>query len=141
MAMVDTASHATLGAGELNCWIDTILPGDGIKWPAASIALDDPASVFAELSADDAAWLLEFARRLAASPRETRAAIAAQAERDRPEPFARSVQVLYRLYYTSDAVRRFVAALADAGPREASQNFDPTLLTRVVARKSGQRRL
>jgi hypothetical protein len=139
--MIDTASRATLGAGELDGWADTILPGDGIRWPAARIALGDPARVLALLSSDDAAWLLEFARRLAASRHETRGAIAAQAERDQPEPFARSVQALYRLYYTSDAVQRVVAALADAGPREASQNFDPTLLTRVVARKAGQRRL
>jgi hypothetical protein len=125
----------------LDCWADTILPGEGTRWPAASLAVSDLTHVVAELSLTDALWLHDLARRLVSNPRGTRVAIAEHAERDMPEPFARSVQALYRHYYTSDIVLRVVEALANASPREPSRTFDPTLLDRVVGRNAGRRRL
>ncbi len=124
---------------EIALWADIILPGDGFRWPPASEAVPDLTRLLLELQPGDVGWLQDLARNLAQCPSYQRPAFALQAERDAPAPFARSVQALYRLYYTSPAVQAVVAALANAGPREPSATFDPALIGSAGARRAGRR--
>ena len=118
---------------------DTVLPGDGSRWPPASKAVSDLTRLLPELQPGDVGWLQNLARNLAECSSDQRPAFALQAERDTPVPFARSVQALYRLYYTSPAAQAVVAALADAGPREPSATFDPALIGSAGARRADKR--
>lgn len=120
---------------------DAILPGDGNRWPSASNAIDDPRRILREVPADEAEWLAALARELAQLPPHSRIEAARAEEARSPARFARAVQAVYRVYYTSAPVLAVVAALADEGPREPSPVFDETLVAKVKATQAGQRRL
>jgi hypothetical protein len=114
----------------LEALLDLLLPG-GDGWPGASAA---GATI-----ADD--WAAALALALAGMAPELRAAHLATVEQREPEQFQVMLRAAYRAYYTTPSVQARIVALANAGPREASQHFDETLVARVIATRSGQRRL
>lgn len=89
--------------------------------------------------ADD--WAAALALALAGMAPERRAAHLAGVEQREPERFQAMLRAAYRSYYTTHAVQARVTALANAGPREASQYFDESLVTQVLKSQAGRRRM
>lgn len=120
---------------------DRLVPGDGRRWPSASVAGLDAAALLAEL--DGAATRLATALIdvLAVKGETALDAELRQLGGHADERFQRLLRKLYRRYYTLPAVQVVVAALADESPREVSPYFEAALLDRVLARQAGQRRL
>ncbi len=79
--------------------------------------------------------------RLSVIQGEDASAALAAWERAEPQSFAHLLKAAHRAYYTAPSVLAVVRQLAEASPREAQNQFDPTLVARVVATAAGQRRL
>ena len=62
-------------------------------------------------------------------------------EQSSPASFAAVLRAVDRAYYTAPTVIDVVITLANAGPREPRQQFDPALIAQVVATDAGKRRL
>lgn len=127
--------HNRLRAALLNL----LLPG-GARWPSASSAGADLAL---GQHADRATleWINALAASLAECAPDAHVSALAEVERREPDSFARMVRAAYRAYYTTPDVQALIAALANAGPREASPHFDESLVAHVIATTAGQRRL
>ena len=110
--------------------LDLLIPGDGIRWPAFSAAVD----VAAFVAALDPA-LGQALPRLA-----TREAIE-RWQAENAGAFQALLIAAYRAYYTAPDVLSAVRDLADEGPREPGLLFDPNLVAGVVAGNRGRRRL
>ncbi len=112
--------------------LDALIPGDA-RWPRFSAAVE--VMVFV-------AGLDEIQRaRLSAIEGDDAPAALAAWERTEPETFALLQKAAHRAYYTAPSVLAVVRRLAEASPREPQDQFDPTLVARVVATAAGQRRL
>jgi hypothetical protein len=120
--------------------LDTLIPGDGKRWPAFSEAVD--LQLFVARGTPDMqhalAALCDAIQGLA--PTAQAPAIAAWEEAE-PQAFAALLRAAHRSYYTAPSVLATVAALADAAPREPSPTFDPDLVARVIETNAGRRRL
>ena len=101
---------------------DALIPGDG-AWPPASACVGGSDDLHT-LDRGETEWL---AARLAEAPADWSVAWA-QAESAEPERFARLLAALYDAYYRAPPVVRHLAALAEAGPRDPDDRFDPALL-------------
>lgn len=62
------------------------------------------------------------------------------AERDNPNAFAALYRDLCDAYYSAPEVVETVARLAETGPKEASPQFDGSLIDKVVATQAGRGR-
>ncbi len=124
--------------GALRILIDTMIPGHSNRWPAASDVIDAEAlaqQIDAALS-PAAAALLD-----APITASTASALLARLATEHP-PDARAVtEAVYRAYYTTPAVQSVIRDLAESGPREASPDFDDSMLEQVRAHRRGQRRI
>jgi hypothetical protein len=58
-----------------------------------------------------------------------------------PAAFTAIYDVLLTAHYSAPETQARIRALADAGPREPSPHFDPSLLDQVIATQAGKRRL
>ena len=65
------------------------------------------------------------------------ARLAALEARD-PNAFGQMLTLIYRVYYTTEAVQDAVRRLANAGPREPSPCFDPSLLEPQLRRTTNK---
>jgi hypothetical protein len=102
--------------------LDALVPAaDG--WPSASACIA-PDDLHADLPEDDRAWLAALVR--SAPPDWTAAWRRAEAEQ--PDRFARLLVAVYAAYYRSPAVAPGLRRLAEAGPRDPDDRFDPALL-------------
>jgi hypothetical protein len=116
---------------------DILIPG-GADWPAASSAVADPVMVLSVLSDADRSWVEAQARAVAREPLTRRVDAVRRLEQQAPEEFARILSALYGIYYTSPAAQARVRQIAEAGPREPSPHFDPTLVMRVRTTQAGR---
>jgi hypothetical protein len=124
----------------LTALLDGLIPGDARRWPMFSAAV--PVEKFtADLGSSDRQALEATAATMTdLSDAAINAAIKAW-EQAKPVSFAAVLSTMERAYYTAPAVIEVVTMLANAGPREPKQQFDPALITQVVATGAGKRRL
>jgi len=120
--------------------LDALIPGDDGRWPAFSAAVD--VAYFAENCAPDIRHsLATLEQKMKGLALAERAPAIAAWETAAPQAFAQLLRTAHRSYYTAPRVLASITALADAGPRETSPQFDPTLVAQVVATSAGRRRL
>jgi hypothetical protein len=144
MAMAKTAlAEAALSSDRtavLAAFLDELIPGDAVHWPAFSVAV--PVAAFAaRFGADESASLLAAAECAGRATTKDRAAAIAAWGRSEPDAFAAVLGAAHRAYYTAPPVLAAVAVLADAAPRETSPLFDLDLIAQVAATGAGRRRL
>ena len=120
---------------------DVMVPGDGYRWPPASVALTDPACILTEIAAQHRGWSATLVCEIANSAPESRARILQRIEAEEPERFAAFVGAVFRAYYTTPSVTAIVAEIANAGPREVDPHFDADLVAQVLMTGAGRRRL
>ena len=132
--------HNNSAAEALRTLLDVLVPGDG-AWPPASAALPDMDAWLATLSPTVSAWLHAHAPAVFAAGPDGRVALVAKLEHDTPELFGHVLAALYDAYYNTPAAHAEIVRLAEAGPREPSPHFDPSLVATVVATGAGRRRL
>lgn len=125
-------------SGSLRILIDTMIPGHSNRWPAASDVIDVEAlaaQIDAALSPAAAALLDEPLSATQAT------ALLERLAAEHPQDARSLAGAVYRAYYTTPAVQSVIRDLAEAGPREASPDFDDSMLEQVRAHRRGQRRI
>lgn len=78
---------------------------------------------------------------LQAATQGERAPLIAEFEVAHPVLFQRLYGDLLAAYYSAPETAARIRDMADAGPREPSPHFDPSLLDAVITNQSGRRRL
>jgi len=120
--------------------LDALIPGDGARWPVFSAAV--PFGPFkAGLSPDARLALAEMGAATLGLPDKDRIEAIALWENSDPDSFGVVLKAAHRAYYTAPRVATAVQTLANAGPREASLQFDIDLVQQVIASDVGRRRL
>lgn len=120
--------------------LDALIPGDGARWPAFSAAVAiDPFK--AGLAPDARLGLAKIGAATLGLPDKDRIEAIAGWEKSDPAAFGVILKAAHRAYYTAPSVASAVQTLANAGPREASLQFDVDLVQQVIASDVGRRRL
>jgi hypothetical protein len=107
---------------------DAMIPGQGDRWPAASLAIDlaDLVETIRQtLALDPDAWSLR--------DTDIPAALDALTKAD-PAALARLRDAIYSAYYAAPAVQAAIRAIAEAAPRDPQTHFDARLLALVKRR-------
>ena len=120
--------------------LDALIPGDGVRWPSFNAAVD-LGSFKAGLAPEAWRLLHEMGAQTLGLPNEDRIQAIARWEQSHQDAFGLVLKAAHRAYYTAPGVATAVAALANAGPREASLQFDLDLVQQVIATGAGKRRL
>jgi enoyl-CoA hydratase/carnithine racemase len=121
-------------------YVDALIPGDGVRWPSFNAAVD-LGSFKAGLAPEAWRLLHEMGAETLGLPIEDHTQAIARWEQSHRDAFGLVLKAAHRAYYTAPVVATAVAALANAGPREASLQFDIDLVQQVIATGAGKRRL
>ncbi|WP_459628043.1 hypothetical protein [Alsobacter sp. R-9] len=115
--------------------LDAMIPGHANRWPAAADVLDAGrmAQAVADALGPQGAAVIATAANGASA--------LATLSRTAPDSARRLCEIVYRAYYTTPAVQAVIRELAEAGPRDASPDFDETLLAAVRGRQGGPWRM
>ena len=127
-------------AKNLNIIADILLPGDQNGWPSGAITSPYISIYFDNMVDADRKRVSVLEDDLASASPAERIAIMQAFEATDGELFGRIYRWLLDAYYSSPEVILRSNAMANAGPRETSINFDDRMVEKVVETQAGRYR-